>query len=393
MFESGEFWNKLFFNYKLSRFVFSLALLVAVLSAGILKEGFGYTDYSIAVLSIYPTVSLFSLSYKRVNFFDFILDIVFISVLILSNLVNWQYFSILYLFPLFFSAALTGSRKAYALSLLAFLFYSWLIFLTCHEAFTIVLKLMLNFIAFTLIVNAGLRFNKRIQQQDEYIKKLEREKEINRAYKHLFRISADLAHEIRNPLSSIQAAAELLLEGKKDSNLLRMISEESRRLNRILKNFLSFSRPLDSKAEVFNLKEELERVASVFSSYGKEIKVNVEDVKVRLKKDAFISAVSNIVKNCAEWAKSKVQIKGFVSEGKVKVIVEDDGPGIDEKDLELIFDPFFTKKENGTGLGLSIAKRISIELGGHLTADRSPLGGARFIFEVPVEDSNESFSS
>jgi len=392
MVESGEFWNRLFFNYKLSRFVFSLALLLIVLSVGIIREGFGYSDYSIAVLSIYPIVSLFSLSYRKVNFLDFILDIVFISVLILSNIVNWQYFSIIYLFPLFFSAALTGSNKAYILSLLAFFFYAWLLFLTNYDVLTLSLKLSLNFLAFFLIVNAGLRFNGKIRQQDEYIRRLEREREINRAYKHLFRISANLAHEIRNPLSSIQAAAELLLDGKRDPSLLRMISEESKRLNKVLKNFLSFSRPLDSKIEIFNIKQEIERIVSLLSLYGKEIRVNVEDVNVRFQRDAFFSAASNIIKNCVEWARSKVFIKCFVSDGKLNLIVEDDGPGVDEKDEEVIFDHFFTRKENGTGLGLSIAKRVAVELGGDLRVCRSPLGGAKFVLEIPVGEVDESVS-
>jgi two-component system C4-dicarboxylate transport sensor histidine kinase DctB len=58
----------------------------------------------------------------------------------------------------------------------------------------------------------------------------------------------------------------------------------------------------------------------------------------------------------------------------------------------VIFDSFFTRKENGTGLGLSIAKRVAVELGGDLRVCRSPLGGAKFVLEIPVGEVDESVS-
>jgi len=385
----GKFWNNLFLKYKLSRFVFSTALFIVILSLGVLREGLGFTDYSLAFLSIYPVVSFFTLSYRRVNYLDFILDIVFISALILSNRASWQYFSILYLFPLFFSAALTGSRKSYMLSVLSFLLYSGILLSVRSDPFSTSVKMLLNLVAFLLIVNAGLRFNRRIEQQDEYIRKLEREREMNRVYRHLFNISANLAHEIRNPLSSIKAASDLLMEGKRSEKLLRMISEEAGRLNRMLKEFLSLSRPLDSKVETFNLKDEMERVAALYGD-GKSVELNGSSAKVSLRRDAFISAISNIFKNCVEWARSRVSLSWNVSDKVVKVQVEDDGPGIDESDVEKIFEPFFTKREGGTGLGLSIAKRIVMELGGKLTVGKSRLGGAKFTIEIPQEVLSES---
>ena len=68
---------------------------------------------------------------------------------------------------------------------------------------------------------------------------------------------------------------------------------------------------------------------------------------------------------------------------RIRIVVEDDGPGLDEDTLRRAFEPFFTTKERGTGLGLSIAFQIADAHGGDLSAANRPGGGARFVLELP----------
>ncbi|MGO8671022.1 MAG: GAF domain-containing protein [Capsulimonadaceae bacterium] len=213
-------------------------------------------------------------------------------------------------------------------------------------------------------------------------------------------LAANIAHELRNPLSSIKGAAQILRNDLPEEYIaehgefLDIIIEEVNGLNRITTEFLEFSRinpPQMADCDVNNL---IGRLAAFMGPYLKESKVTIDLQfddglpSVRIDKTQIEQVVRNIIINAAqampEGGKLTVRTHHFVDQDIVDVQFIDTGVGIPAVKLEKIFTPFFTTKTKGTGLGLSIARKIVDTHGGRLTA-RSTLGeGSVFVMQLPV---------
>ncbi|WP_457621639.1 sensor histidine kinase [Persephonella sp.] len=378
--------EKIFFNYKLGRFFFSFALLFAFsVFAGTFKTSYGTLPYSAVILFSYTLTSFLSLYIKRINFLDFLLDITFLSALIFTDFNTMKYFSVLYLIVLFFAGFILRPFYAYFISLIAFVIYSFLFFLNWNFKDAGLINLLLNGSAFGIIVYAGTKVREKIQFQEEYIRSLEKEKQQAELYKKLYRIGAELAHEIRNPLASIHGAAQLLSEGNVNEKLLNMIKKESERLDQLLREFLLLSKPREIQERSINVKEFLKQILGMYEGKGKSIYLNVKgDPVIYIDEREFHSGISNIIKNAVEWAKSKVILNVYEKDNNLLIEIEDDGEGVKEEDREKIFEPFYTKRKSGTGLGLAIAKRVFVENGGNITVEDSDLGGAKFLIQIPI---------
>jgi len=381
-------------NYKVFRFLFSFALLVTFsIFAG--TAGLNDTAQITAafVLFVYTAVSFITIFIKRVTIFDTILDITFISAFIYTDFDRLKYFSILYLFPLFFTGFSFRPVYSFSVALIAVLEYMLLFFFYKEYTQSGYLNLLLNTVAFLLITTAGAKLRQQIEKQQRYIEKLENEKRETEVYKKLYRISAELAHEIRNPLASIKAAADLLHEGNPNPKLVRMIKEESARLNKLLSDFLLLSRPKESEKVNVNVKDIIRRLKELYKK-DKEITLFIKgNPHLFISEKGFESALSNIIKNAVEWSKKRVVVNVYTVNDRLFIEVEDDGPGIPEENRDKIFEPFFTTSEAGTGLGLAIAKRVVMENGGDIFVEKSPLGGAKFVLIFPMGKKDESISS
>jgi signal transduction histidine kinase len=384
-----------FSNYKILRFIFSFTLLFAFsIFTGLESLTSNSQILAAVILFIYTVISFVTIFIEKITIFDILLDISFISAFIFTDFDKLKYFSIIYLFPLFFSGFNFRPQYAYFITLITFFEYL-LLFLFYREYYqTGFLNLILNSVAFILITTAGVKLKQQIEKQQRYIKKLEEEKRISEVYKRLYRISAELAHEIRNPLASIKAASDLLSEGNPNPKLLKMIKEESERLNKLLSDFLLLSRPKESERVWVDVKDILTRVKEIYSKEGKEIILDINDKpKIFISEKSFESAVSNVIKNAVEWSKTKVVVNVYVVNNKLFIEVEDDGTGITEENKDKIFEPFFTTSSSGTGLGLAITKRVVMENGGNIFVEDSPLGGAKFVLTFPVGREDESSGS
>jgi len=383
-----------FSNYKILRFVFSFALLVTFsIFAGTAGLTSSAQILAAVILFVYTTVSFVTIFINKITIFDTILDVSFISAFIFTDFDRLKYFSILYLFPLFFSGFRFSSSYAYIVTITATVEYLSLFVFYREYDQTGFLNFLLNAVAFMLITTAGVKLKQQIEKQQRYIKKLEEEKRVSEVYKRLYRISAELAHEIRNPLASIKAAADLMAEGNPNPKLLKMIKEESERLNKLLSDFLLFSRPKQSEKVTVNVKDILLRIKELYGK-GKKISLNVAgNPELLISEKDFESAVSNIVKNAVEWSKEKIVISVYTMNDKLFIEIEDDGEGIKEEDKERIFEPFFTKSSSGTGLGLAIAKRVVMENGGNIFVEDSHLGGSKFVLTFPLGREDEGDNS
>jgi two-component system, NtrC family, sensor histidine kinase HydH len=212
----------------------------------------------------------------------------------------------------------------------------------------------------------------------------------------LGQLSAGLAHEIRNPLASIEGAVTVLQRESPSEarrlEFLDIIHKESRRLNRLLNSFLDFAKPAEPDLKVVEIDELLESVISLArhaDGDGRlELRKEIQAGASRLKcdpeqmKQVFLNLVMNAVQAMPHGG--TVVLAARRDKGRIVIDVEDQGPGISQDKLERVFDPFFTTKDAGTGLGLSVAHQIVRQHGGGLTIPRNSPTGATFRVSLPL---------
>ena len=219
----------------------------------------------------------------------------------------------------------------------------------------------------------------------------------------LGRLTASIAHEIRNPLASIDHAAQLLQESATassgDVRLGAIIHENAQRASRIIANILDLSRRERAKPEDFELRPWLETFCKEFLRAGRrpqpeiELRVQPKDLTVRFDKVHLHQVLWNLVSNAClhgvsgdgETPRVKLHVKVDPNTHRPNFDVIDSGPGIDEEGQKQIFEPFFTTKSTGTGLGLYIAREICEANRGQLRYLRAAGGGSCFqIVFAPV---------
>ncbi len=392
--------TSLFNYYRVGRFVFALALLISLQIAGL---PFAAPNLMF-VISVYSFIALLGLIFlPKINYFDFLLDIVFISAIIHAGIGDYSYLTLLYLFPIFFASVLIKTKKIFVFPIISALLYGIIYYanISLYSGTFYaegILNISLHLLSFSLIALAGDNLKERMENQERHIKYLEDERIKIQGYERLYRVSADLAHELRNPLSSISAAVQFLKEGKNDKEFIDMLDTETKRLTNLVNDFLLFSRPADAPKEEVNLSETLTSLISHYrieESSNKKITFHATSNASIIANRTFLEiALSNIIKNAIEAAASEVRVSlkikshksmvnSQVSEKNLNanqciIEIEDNGTGVDENIKDKIFEPFFTTKKSGTGLGLAIAYRIITGFGGNIFVDRSSFGGARF---------------
>jgi PAS domain S-box-containing protein len=215
------------------------------------------------------------------------------------------------------------------------------------------------------------------------------------------RLAARVAHEIRNPLSSLSLNVELLGDeiealggdvSEEARNLLRAITAEVDRLTYLTEEYLHFSRLPPSKLEPGDLALLLEDLVQFTGTELRQRGVQVQyEVPERLPPVRFDEAqlrrvFLNLFRNAMDAMPEGgiIRLRAWSQNGKVLVSVRDTGPGVPESERERIFDPFHTTKDFGTGLGLSIARQIVREHGGEIRCVGGRERGAEFILEFPA---------
>lgn len=223
----------------------------------------------------------------------------------------------------------------------------------------------------------------------------ERMKRAERLYA-LGQLSAGLAHEIRNPLASIEGAAAVLLREppseERRTEFLQIIQKECWRLNRLLTNFLNFAKPRPPEFALARVDQVLDSVIGLAEHAIRRSQIRIrKDVAGSLTEfecdsEQLTQILLNLTINAIQAMPEggEILLSARRRNGNAVIEVRDQGIGIDEKDLEKIFDPFFTTKESGTGLGLPIAHQIAVRQGGVLSAERNADKGMTFSLEFPL---------
>lgn len=207
-------------------------------------------------------------------------------------------------------------------------------------------------------------------------------------------LAAGLAHEIRNPLASIDGAAELL-DAAGDQPELRketvsIIRKECARLNRLLTSLLDFARPRHPEWRAVDLSKVLDTVIELVShSSGKGIRFHKAEgdwvPQLLGDEEQLTQVILNLTLNAAQAMPEggDVWLTAHKEDGGLVIQIRDEGAGIPEENIDKIFDPFFTTKETGTGLGLSVVHQIVTQHGGTVTVTRNQDMGTTFSLFFP----------
>lgn len=210
-------------------------------------------------------------------------------------------------------------------------------------------------------------------------------------------LAASLAHEIRNPLASIEGAASILEQPETSdeirNELFGIIRKECRRLNQLLTNLLEFAKPRTPQLQMVKLERVVDSVIMLLTHNAQRSRITMrKTVAAPLPplewdpeqlKQVILNLTLNAIQAMPSGGDVEVILKSTASD--VVISVKDRGPGIDSQNLERIFDPFFTTKATGTGLGLSVAHRIVTQHRGVLTAENNPDGGTTFSVILPLK--------
>ncbi len=243
----------------------------------------------------------------------------------------------------------------------------------------------------------------------------------------LGKMGAIIIHEIKNPLGIIKSSVGALqkrLELKEpERELLKYIEEEADRINDTVRKVLDYAKPTEPIFSLIDIADVVRKTVKMTEVLLKESKITprfeIPDEPVVIKGDANLlhQAFLNIIKNSIEEMReggvlyvrvltpsemdsesttadgivgrmrefgAKV-IKSWTGPRNVRIIIEDDGPGIRNEDKDKIFEPFYSTKHDGTGLGLAITKHIIESHNGTIMAENRAERGTRFIIELPSD--------
>ena len=223
----------------------------------------------------------------------------------------------------------------------------------------------------------------------------------------LEKFSADVSHELKNPLTSLQSAMELIdknnISQENKKLLIQNIQNDLKRMNQLITDISKFTRLKAEieleKNEYINLNSFLDEIPIIFSNNTKDVELILEKHKENLEivanKNKLIQVFINLIENSLSLSskKSKILIKlSKIDNSKVAIKVYDQGKGVDLKDSEKIFERFYSDRQenikNHSGLGLSIAREIITYMNGQLVLDKSDnskYSGACFLIILPVK--------
>jgi signal transduction histidine kinase len=254
--------------------------------------------------------------------------------------------------------------------------------------------LILGISAITLI---GVNQNRHLKK----MKEMEDQVQLAERLSSLGHLAAGVAHEIRNPLNAIGMGLQRLKreflpqdESKKEEYLAftELILKEIRRVNEIVEQFLSLSRPFHLEQKQSSLDGLLKNLITLFheeaSSQGITLQAQIDSGLPLIKMDeerltqAFINIMKNGIQAMEQGGVLRVETHPY--RDRIRVVISDSGPGIPPDQMEKIFNYYYTTKEKGVGLGLPIAHRIIEAHGGQLDVESRVGAGTKVTVTLPV---------
>ncbi len=219
---------------------------------------------------------------------------------------------------------------------------------------------------------------------------LEQRKQANQAF------MADIAHEIKNPVAAVKAAAERLDSGEmspeRAERLGRILQDSSRRLDELVSRFLELARAEAGLPDEQRQPVALDALASALVDQFRaderytalDFEADIAPATVDGAPGHLETALRNLLTNAASFAETTVRVSLRADDGRAVLTVADDGPGISADDLPHVFDRFFSRRhdQGGTGLGLSMTRAIVEAHRGRIHVDSTVGEGTRFTVEI-----------
>ena len=229
------------------------------------------------------------------------------------------------------------------------------------------------------------------------VRTLRGEIERSRRLASVGRLAAGVAHEIRNPLSSIKGFAtyfkERYQDNPQDQQTATIMIQEVDRLNRVVSQLLEFARPVTIKAQPTNLKSLIDDSVKLIEHQTAEkniavkTRTSISATDIMVDPDRMNQVMLNICLNAIESMDGGGELNIALAPGEeaggVEIQISDSGRGISPQDLSKIFDPYYTTKSSGTGLGLAITHNIIEALGGQIKVSSTLGKGTVFRILIP----------
>lgn len=232
------------------------------------------------------------------------------------------------------------------------------------------------------------------------VERLEAERAARERQEAMGRLAGGVAHEIRNPLNTVQMVAQRLAaefevssEREEFQSLVHVMGEETARIGRIVEEFLEFARPPKANKNVGNLRETVQLSLDAFKpsceGKGVELIATLDELKsFSYDADQISQALNNLLRNALEAVETengRIDVRLSASAGSAILEVEDNGPGIPEDQRARIFHLYYTTKAEGTGVGLPLVYRIADEHGGTIVVKDGSNGGAILTMTLSME--------
>jgi signal transduction histidine kinase len=241
---------------------------------------------------------------------------------------------------------------------------------------------------------------KSLRDKDERIKRFEAELVRANKLSSLGELAGSIAHEIKNPLISIQGFAKRIGKTKdpdKIENYAKLIDKEAGRLTNVLMKLLDFSRmdvPKKERVELGELVDDtvlfMEHHLTRFKNVGVSVEKKRKPAHVEIDKIHIQQVLVNLMNNAAQAMPQggTIHIKSDIKNGYGYIAINDEGEGINAEIMDRIFEPFFTTKPKGegTGLGLSLSKRLIEANNGRIEVTAREGGGSTFTVFLPLID-------
>jgi signal transduction histidine kinase len=233
----------------------------------------------------------------------------------------------------------------------------------------------------------------------ETVAKLESQLEYAKKLSALSRLTSGVAHEVKNPLNAIVIHLELLRShvalgavGEAEKNL-STITEEIRRLDRVVRYFLNFTRPVDVTLREENLIEVIQDVVNLATKEAaqQQVEICVETdgalPPIQVDSDLIKQCLLNIIQNgCQAMPRGgKLVVRTSVHDRSIQIVIQDEGIGIAPENRDKIFNLYYTTKENGNGIGLATVFKIVQLHNGEIQVDSEPGKGSTFTLRFPLQ--------
>jgi signal transduction histidine kinase len=361
---------------------------------GLPEDGLGIFTY-IAILGLLPIAYYYN---KKGN--PYIVKYIYLFGYLLIELVNslliylttdkpYGSGSAVELLFLFFSPIFVNKRYFWIVSICMVGKYLLLggILQQTHVVIPIISNIILAAIAYFLL-NRFLSYIKSLTTVHDELRQKEKLAVIGQ-------MAAAIAHEIRNPLSSLRGFSQLQQERHPSTNSFYPIMiQEIDRINLIVNDLMYIGKPKNINFGKANIEEIIAYTLSITQYQAKNQNVSVETVMAgplppiecdsKQLKQVFINLIKNAIESMPNGGNIKIKVKVFNGDN-MEISIEDEGVGIPEQNVVNLGDPFFTTKQDGTGLGLMVTNQIIMDHKGHITFENKQPNGTKVTVLLPIK--------